>query len=360
MQQNLRVNLIALVALIGSNSAFAQSACDCTRIIGSCQATASAGNSFIDVSSDAEQCARVDYLVDGRPFVTLVVDGSGHQDSDRINTASEVIVQSCQVCAQTVGVAEATAAGSGLFTEGEAIRLIEVEPVYPANALTSGIEGYVEVQFTVSSAGIVSDTEVLDSSPTGVFEQAALSALNRWRYTNDSQGESHVFTERFDFTLDDALFSLRPNSASPDRPAPVTEARRNSCIQQESRYDFGAMVDISLINACEEPLIVYSCAAGFGSLNQRWVCQNPERNQTALRSSRLGAPVTATATVDSLTAIGRLEISHAPNGEYWWLACRVNDDNCRSDGREWVRSLDRQIANIDPQDRTRARLARSF
>jgi len=106
---------------------------------------------------------------------------------------------------------------------------------------------------------------------------------------------------------------------------------------------FGATVDISLVNACDEPLFVYSCAAGTGRDRNLWVCRDPE-----------------SAGVAEALSTGRLEITRAPNGEYWWLACAVDDTACRSDGRQWVRSTDRQSANVDPQDRTRARLARSF
>jgi hypothetical protein len=59
-------------------------------------------------------------------------------------------------------------------------------------------------------------------------------------------------------------------------------------------------------------------------------------------------------------ASSRLELSRAPNSEYWWLACGVDDTGCQSEGRQWVRSLNQQTATIDPQDRTRARLARSY
>jgi len=127
-------------------------------------------------------------------------------------------------------------------------------------------------------------------------------------------------------------------------------------VQEDMRYDFGASVDVSLVNACDVPLIVYSCAAGTGTRNDRWSCQNPERSGIVLAASGREDGDNP----QGLTAVARLEISRAPNGEYWWLACRAEDAACRSDGREWVRSLDGQVAAIDPQARTRARLARSF
>jgi TonB family protein len=322
----------------------AQSRCDCTTIVGSCAATVTARDSFIEISSDAPQCARVDYVVDGMPFVALVVDGTLRQNRTGQSSSPAVVVQSCQVCRDNPAASSEPDFGASLYTDGDATRLIEVAPAYPQAALDAGIEGFVEVRFTVTPAGTVTSPEIIESNPPGVFDAAALAAVNRWRYTGNLQGESLTFTERLEFNRADELLSLRPDSRAGLRPPAAAAPVRNRCIQEETRYDFGAVIDVSLINACQDPLIVYSCSAGTGSNFARWTCQNPEGPGIALGSS----------------ASSRLEISRAPNSEYWWLACDVDDSVCQSDGRQWVRSLNRQTATIDPQDRTRARLARSY
>jgi TonB family protein len=56
------------------------------------------------------------------------------------------------------------------------------DPVYPAHALRQGTRGWVELEFTVTSAGAVSDIEVVGAEPYGVFEQAATDALAQWRF----------------------------------------------------------------------------------------------------------------------------------------------------------------------------------
>lgn len=251
---------------------------------------------------------------------------------------------------------------AGLYSDGEATRLIEVAPVYPPDAVAAGVEGFVEVRFTVAPDGTVSDSEVVSSEPAGVFEAAALDAMGRWRYTSNLEGEAQTRTERIEFNLADELFSLGAATATAPRLATAVEPLRNSCIQEENRFNFGSVIDVSLINACEEPLIVYSCSAGTGPYSERWVCSNPERSGAALgfSSGSAASAISDSVSADQLATVARLEISRAPNGEYWWLACKVDDTACRSDGRQWIRSIDRQTANIDPQDRTRARLARSF
>ena len=242
------------------------------------------------------------------------------------------------------------------------VRLIEVAPEYPPQAAASGIEGYVEVQFSVSMDGRVANPEIVSAEPAGVFEQAALSAVSRWRYANRDPAavEAMTLTERVEFSLDRTVLALVPQSriSSGARPA------RNSCVREQTRFDFGAQVDIGLINACNEPLMVYSCASGAGAYRERWICRDPERTATMLQSSGAdsvaGTLVQTPAGLREFSAARILELTRAPNSEYWWLACAVDDANCRDAGRQWVRSVDGQTASIDPQDRTRARLSRSF
>jgi TonB family protein len=57
-----------------------------------------------------------------------------------------------------------------------------VQPVYPPDALTRNISGAVEVEFTVTAEGKVTDIQVLSAEPLGVFEQAAMTALSQSRY----------------------------------------------------------------------------------------------------------------------------------------------------------------------------------
>jgi TonB family protein len=358
MRINHQAGFAAICGLVFSSYAFSQTNCDCTSIIGSCSASVTAETGFYEVTSDAAQCARVDYLVNGTPFVDLVVDGAARRLRTAESGSPAIIVQSCQVCLASSVESDAPAFGAGLFSEGEATRLIEVAPAYPNAALAAGIEGFVELRFTITPTGTVAAPEVLSSEPAGVFENAAIAAVSRWRYTSNLEGEPQTVTERIEFNLADGLFSLGPGSASTPQMLQVSAPRRNSCIQEETRFDFGAEIGISLINACEQPLVVYSCAAGTGSDFERWICRNPREPGITLGSSAISAG-RATGS-DQPGAASRLEITRAPNSEYWWLACDINDTDCQSDGRQWVRSMDRQIATIDPQDRTRARLARSY
>jgi TonB family protein len=55
-------------------------------------------------------------------------------------------------------------------------------PDYPQTALTQRISGVVTLQYTVDVHGATRDIHVIEATPPGVFDQAAISAVRRWRY----------------------------------------------------------------------------------------------------------------------------------------------------------------------------------
>jgi TonB family protein len=57
-----------------------------------------------------------------------------------------------------------------------------VPPEYPQSALAKGVSGSVLLSFTVDGKGDTRDVQVLQSTPAGVFDRAAISAVKRWRY----------------------------------------------------------------------------------------------------------------------------------------------------------------------------------
>jgi len=66
--------------------------------------------------------------------------------------------------------------------DGDVTPIVRTKPEYPARELSRGTEGWVRVQFSVTSIGTVRDAVVVDSDPEAVFDQAALKAIARWRY----------------------------------------------------------------------------------------------------------------------------------------------------------------------------------
>jgi len=53
---------------------------------------------------------------------------------------------------------------------------------YPRQARARGIQGYVVLSLLISATGEIEKVQVLESSPSGVFEQAALEGVRNWRF----------------------------------------------------------------------------------------------------------------------------------------------------------------------------------
>jgi len=58
----------------------------------------------------------------------------------------------------------------------------DVGPVYPEAAKAQGVEGWVRLRYDIASDGRVRNRQVLESSPPGVFDEAAMAAVAQWRY----------------------------------------------------------------------------------------------------------------------------------------------------------------------------------
>jgi TonB family protein len=77
---------------------------------------------------------------------------------------------------------ESGTVGAFALPVDEMDRVYSADPIYPAAALRSGTEGWVELMFTITESGTVRDVEVVDAEPRGVFESAATQAVGSWRY----------------------------------------------------------------------------------------------------------------------------------------------------------------------------------
>jgi protein TonB len=72
--------------------------------------------------------------------------------------------------------------GLRLGSDRDVTPMVRIAPAYPPSAETRGIEGWVQVQFTITAAGTVRDAVVVAAEPPNVFDKAALEAIARWRY----------------------------------------------------------------------------------------------------------------------------------------------------------------------------------
>lgn len=63
--------------------------------------------------------------------------------------------------------------------------IVNVTPMYPTVAAEEGIEGWVQVMFTVDDLGRVPPhtIEVVDAEPSDIFNESAIRATERFRFS---------------------------------------------------------------------------------------------------------------------------------------------------------------------------------
>jgi TonB family protein len=103
------------------------------------------------------------------------------------------------------GVPEPEAVTVGASVQADAFERVHApEPVYPAQALRNRTRGWVELEFTVTPTGSVSNVQVVGAEPGGVFDAAAAQALAQWRFkprivNGRGVAQRTSVTLRFDF-----------------------------------------------------------------------------------------------------------------------------------------------------------------
>ena len=66
--------------------------------------------------------------------------------------------------------------------DGQASPIVRVPPKYPVSAARDGVEGWVELNFSIDETGRVIDAKVVQAEPKRLFNKAALNAIKRWKY----------------------------------------------------------------------------------------------------------------------------------------------------------------------------------
>ncbi len=109
------------------------------------------------------------------------------------------------VAAPAQSAQSSPSAPSSSGSDADVIPLNEVLPVYPDSARRRGIEGYVQLAFTITAEGRVENVRVLESSPTRVFDREARRAALRWRFaprTENGQLVAREAVKKLEFRLE--------------------------------------------------------------------------------------------------------------------------------------------------------------
>jgi len=79
-------------------------------------------------------------------------------------------------------IADISGGGFGGISDGEYLPIVKVAPIYPRRAAERGVQGEVLLEFTVTALGTVEDIVVVEATPPGYFERAAINAAKKFKY----------------------------------------------------------------------------------------------------------------------------------------------------------------------------------
>lgn len=85
------------------------------------------------------------------------------------------------VAAASSGQTEQTfGSGQDVVSASTLKRTYTIAPTWPESA--AGVEGWVLLRFTVLPNGTVTDVEIEESHPAGIFDASAMEALRQWKF----------------------------------------------------------------------------------------------------------------------------------------------------------------------------------
>ena len=89
---------------------------------------------------------------------------------------------------------------------GDILPILKVQPNYPHSAIAKGIEGYVIVEFTVTSSGATRDIKIVEAEPDNIFNRASIRAAEKFKYKprviNGTPVEVRGVRNKFIFNLE--------------------------------------------------------------------------------------------------------------------------------------------------------------
>ena len=105
---------------------------------------------------------------------------------------------------------ESDAKGAGVSNQTnqnrEVTPIFRIQPIYPRRAALRNIEGFVILQFDITSAGLTDNIRVIQASPPQIFNSSAIQALKKWKYKAKIENGKAVRQNNLKVQLD---FNLR-------------------------------------------------------------------------------------------------------------------------------------------------------
>ena len=90
----------------------------------------------------------------------------------------------------------------GVIKDADAMPIYRSLPRYPLAAAREKIKGWVKLSFSINRFGKVENIAVIDSEPKVIFDQAAIDALQHWKYKAKLENGKTVRQEYLSVRID--------------------------------------------------------------------------------------------------------------------------------------------------------------
>lgn len=121
--------------------------------------------------------------VSNRPQVNINMPKLNIDINPRLNTGFTIDPSQIGVVEQPPGPISTFSGVYGLEEVDVAPSVLRsVQPEYPYSAKRQGITGVVEVKCLVGANGVVESVSITGANPKGIFEDAVLVAVRKWRF----------------------------------------------------------------------------------------------------------------------------------------------------------------------------------
>jgi TonB family protein len=120
----------------------------------------------------------------------LSLDAGDMEKSEALAQTAAGLGGSSELDALNDRIRQRKAAGGQLLQmpEQSLTRATKLDVQYPARALATNVEGWVELAYTVGADGAVTNVKILNAAPPKVFEASAIKAVSHLRYQPVVQG----------------------------------------------------------------------------------------------------------------------------------------------------------------------------
>jgi len=114
------------------------------------------------------------------------------KDTATASNATEISAEKLSIQSSQSNKVALTASQEKSITTSPSFKALNRRMNYPTRARSLGVEGRVRVQFDITSSGTLSNIRILSENPVGVFSDAVIKDMARWRYQTTSEVKNQV------------------------------------------------------------------------------------------------------------------------------------------------------------------------